>query len=156
MNKVILMGRLTREPELRYTSTGNTAVCRFTLAVDRRFTRPGEQPQTDFINVVAWRQTAEFVNRYFRKGLRVAVVGRLQTRSWDDDRGNRHWITEVVADETYFADGRRSDESESSAGFGFVPGQRESAGQDDIPGFTNMDDDEDGFYPMDDDDDLPF
>ena len=83
LNKVILMGRLTRDPELRYTPQ-NVPVCTITLAVDRDFTRSGEQRETDFIDVVAWRNTAEFVAKWFRKGLLVACEGRLQTRKWKD------------------------------------------------------------------------
>ena len=107
MNKVILMGRLTKDPEVRYTQTSNTLVASFSLAVNRRFARQGEERQADFINVVAWNKTGEFVQKYFRKGQQVAVVGRLQTRTWDDDKGQKHYITEVVAEETYFAEGKR-------------------------------------------------
>lgn len=107
MNKVILMGRLTRDPEVRYTQTNNTLVASFSLAVNRRFARQGEERQADFINVVAWSKTGEFVSKYFKKGQQVAVIGRLQTRSWDDDQGQKHYITEVVAEETYFADSRK-------------------------------------------------
>ncbi len=107
MNKVILMGRLTRDPEVRYTQTNNTLVAAFSLAVNRRFARQGEERQADFINVVAWSKTGEFVSKYFKKGQQVAVIGRLQTRSWDDDQGQKHYITEVVAEETYFADSRK-------------------------------------------------
>ena len=107
MNKVILMGRLTRDPEVRYTQTSNTLVASFSLAVNRRFVRQGEERQADFINVVAWNKTGEFVSKYFKKGQQVAVVGRLQTRTWDDDKGQKHYITEVVAEETYFADSKR-------------------------------------------------
>ena len=107
MNKVILMGRLTRDPEVRYTQTSNTLVASFTLAVNRRFVRQGEERQADFINIVAWNKTGEFVSKYFKKGQQVAVVGRLQTRTWDDDKGQKHYITEVIAEETYFADSKR-------------------------------------------------
>ena len=107
MNKVILMGRLTRDPEVRYTQTSNTLVASFSLAVNRRFVRQGEERQADFINIVAWNKTGEFVSKYFKKGQQVAVVGRLQTRTWDDDKGQKHYITEVIAEETYFADSKR-------------------------------------------------
>ena len=107
MNKVILMGRLTRDPEVRYTQTNNTLVASFSLAVNRRFVRQGEERQADFINVVAWSKTGEFVSKYFKKGQQVGVIGRLQTRNWDDEQGQKHYITEVVAEETYFADSRR-------------------------------------------------
>ena len=111
MNKVILMGRLTRDPEVRYTQTSNTLVASFSLAVNRRFARQGEERQADFINIVAWNKTGEFVSKYFKKGQQVAVVGRLQTRTWDDDKGQKHYITEVIAEETYFADSKRDGNS---------------------------------------------
>ena len=101
MNKVVLMGRLTRDPETRYTQTNNTLVASFTLAVNRRFSRQGEERQADFIPVVAWSKTGEFCSKYFKKGQQVGVVGRIQTRNWDD------YVTEVIAEEAYFADSRR-------------------------------------------------
>ena len=107
MNKVILMGRLTRDPEVRYTQTNNTLVASFSLAVNRRFVRQGEERQADFINIVAWNKTGEFVSKYFKKGQQVAVIGRLQTRTWDDEQGQKHYVTEVIAEETYFADTKR-------------------------------------------------
>ena len=107
MNKVILMGRLTRDPEVRYTQTSNTLVATFSLAVNRRFARQGEERQADFINIVAWNKTGEFVSKYFKKGQQVAVIGRLQTRTWDDEQGQKHYVTEVIAEETYFADTKR-------------------------------------------------
>ncbi len=107
MNKVILMGRLTRDPEVRYTQTSNTLVASFSLAVNRRFVRQGEERQADFINCVAWNKTGEFVSKYFKKGQQVGVIGRLQTRTWDDDKGQKHYITEVIVEETYFADSKR-------------------------------------------------
>ena len=110
MNKVILMGRLTKEPELRYTNTNNTAICSFTLAVDRRFSKPGEDKQTDFVNCVSFGKTAEFAGKWFNKGQQVAVVGRIQTRTWDDNEGKKHYVTEVVAEESYFADTKRGDQ----------------------------------------------
>ena len=107
MNKVILMGRLTRDPEVRYTQTSNTLVASFSLAVNRRFVRQGEERQADFINIVAWSKTGEFVSKYFKKGQQVAIVGRIQTRTWDDEQGQKHYVTEVVAEEAYFADSKR-------------------------------------------------
>ena len=118
MNKVILMGRLTRDPEVRYTQTSNTLVASFSLAVNRRFVRQGEERQADFINVVAWNKTGEFVSKYFKKGQQVAVIGRLQTRTWDDDKGQKHYITEVIAEEAYFADSKRDGAGDFSASFG--------------------------------------
>lgn len=106
MNKVILLGRLTKDPEVRYTQTNNTLVSSFTLAVNRRFTKEGER-QADFINIVAWNKTGEFASKYFQKGQQVGVIGRLQTRNWDDQDGKKHYVTEVIAEEVYFADSKK-------------------------------------------------
>jgi single-strand DNA-binding protein len=109
MNKVVLMGRLTRDPEVRYTSANNTMVATFQLAVSRRFAREGQQ-DADFIYIVAWDKTAEFVTKHFRKGQQVGVIGRIQTRNYDDKDGKKVFVTEVVAEETYFADSKREPE----------------------------------------------
>ncbi|HIT85978.1 MAG TPA: single-stranded DNA-binding protein [Candidatus Ornithomonoglobus intestinigallinarum] len=101
MNKVILMGRLTRDPEMRQTPTG-VNVARFTIAVNRRYTSRDGQQTADFLNCVAWRQTGEFICRYFRKGSMIAVEGTLQSRSWDDKDGKRQYATEVVVDNAEF------------------------------------------------------
>ena len=114
MNKVVLMGRLTKDPEVRYTQTNNTLVASFSLAVNRRFAKQGEERQADFINVVAWSKTGEFCSKYFKKGQQVGVIGRIQTRNWEDDQGQKHYITEVVAEEAYFADSKRDSESSGS------------------------------------------
>lgn len=110
MNKVILMGRLTRDPEVRYTQTNNTLVANFSLAVNRRFTREGDTQTADFINIIAWSKTGEFVSKYFKKGQQVGVIGRIQTRSWDDQSGQKRYATEVVAEEVYFADSKRNND----------------------------------------------
>ena len=107
MNKVILMGRLTKDPEVRYTQTNNTLVASFPLAVNRRFARQGEERQADFINVVAWSKTGEFCSKYFKKGQQVGIIGRIQTRNWEDENKVKHYITEVVAEEAYFADSKK-------------------------------------------------
>lgn len=107
MNKVILMGRLARDPELQTTPQG-TPVCRFTVAVDRRFSGKDGQRQADFISCTAWRQTAEFVAKWFSKGRMIAVVGSLQTRTWDDKDGKKQYATDVIVDEAYFT-GSKSD-----------------------------------------------
>lgn len=127
MNKVILLGRLTKEPELKYTQTNNTPVCSFTLAVDRPV-KKGEEKKADFVNCQAWKGTAEFVSKYFSKGQLVAVCGRLQSRSWDDTEGKKHYVTEVLTNEVHFAEKKR----------------------DSVPASP------DGFYPIDNDDELPF
>ena len=105
MNKAIIMGNLTRDPELRSTNSG-TPVASFTLAVERRFKDANGERQADFINCTAWRQTAEFVSKYFVKGSRMIVVGSIQTRSYEDKDGNKRTATEVVADEIYFGEKR--------------------------------------------------
>ena len=100
MNKAILMGRLTRDPEMRTTPQG-TSVCSFSIAVNRRFAKEGQQ-NADFINCVAWRQQAEFICKYFTKGSMIAVVGSIQTRTWDSQDGKKQYATEVVVDEAHF------------------------------------------------------
>lgn len=129
MNHVTLMGRLTRDPELRHTQSG-TAVASFTLAVDRPKNKDGER-LTDFIEIVAWKGTAEFVSKYFTKGQMAAVTGRLQLRNWTDKDGNKRVSAEVVADNIYFT------ESKKSRTEGAEPAQAE-------------------FEDIDDDGDLPF
>ena len=116
LNHIVLMGRLTRDPELRYTQS-QTPVASFTLAVDRDFGgRDGGEKQTDFIDIVAWRSTAEFVSKYFTKGSMAVVSGRLQIRDWTDRDGNKRRSAEVVADNVYFGESRRSrDENGGSA-----------------------------------------
>lgn len=105
INKWTGIGRLTKDPELRHTQQG-TAVCSFTLAVNRRFKRD----EADFINIIAWQKTAEFVQQYFTKGLQVGVAGRIQTRTYDDKDGKRVYVTEIVAEEVYFADSKKGKE----------------------------------------------
>ena len=107
MNKVILMGRLTKDPELRYTETNNVPVATFSLAVNRRFVKQGEERQADFINIVAWDKTGEFCSKYVKKGQQVGIIGRLQTRNYDNKDGKKVYITEVIAEEVYFADSKK-------------------------------------------------
>ena len=110
LNHIVIMGRLTRDPEIRYTQS-QTPVVSFTAAVDRDFGgRDGGEKQTDFIDCVAWRSTAEFVNKYFRKGSMVVVSGRLQIRDWQDRDGNKRRSAEIVADNVYFGESRRRDD----------------------------------------------
>lgn len=104
MNKVALIGRLCKDPEVRYTQIENIMVVSFSLAVNRRFAKQGEERQADFINITAWNKTAEFCSKYFKKGQQVGIIGRLQTRNYDDKDGKRVYVTEVVAEEVYFAD----------------------------------------------------
>lgn len=146
MNKVILMGRLTSDPEIRYTGTGEPiAIARYTIAVNRPYKKDG-QTQADFIKVVSYRKAAEFIEKYFKKGQMIAIVGRLQVRSWDDSEGKRHWSTEVITDEIHFAGGK----NENGAGTQAAP----AAPQTSPAAPTDS-----GFYPVDpsiEDDDLPF
>lgn len=168
MNRVVLMGRLTKDPELRYTPQG-TAVVRFTIAVNRRFAKEGQQ-QADFISRVAWRQTAEFICKYFRKGSMIAVVGSIQTRSWDGQDGKRQYATEVLVDEVYFTGSKAETGGglETSGGYAYPPEPQVAAGgygqpfgggygqQPASPGAPNFDAfDSFGFVPAD-DGDLPF
>lgn len=138
MNKVILLGRLTRDPELRTTPSG-VSVTSFSIAVNRRFSKD----QTDFINCVAWRQTAEFVTKYFAKGNMIAVVGSLQTGRFEKD-GQTHYTTDVVVDEVYFT-GSKAEMSGSASSNGAPSANNDAE--------FNIDD---GFMPMPADDDLPF
>ena len=135
LNKAILMGRITRDLELRY-SQSNVAVCRFTVAVDRKFVKQGEERQTDFISVVSFGKTAEFVQKYFNKGRMINVVGYIQTGSYEKD-GVKVYTTDVIADEVNFCGDKRSDAGGGSA---VAVGVASS----------------DGFTSVDTDDDLPF
>ncbi len=116
LNHITIMGRLTRDPELRRTGSG-IAVASFTVAVDRDYVgKDGGERETDFIDCVAWRQTGEFVSKYFSKGSMIVVSGRLQIRNWTDKEGNKRRSAEVVADNVYFGESKRSSESNSSYG----------------------------------------
>lgn len=106
MNKVILIGRLTKDVELRYTQTNNTAVASFSLAVNRKFVKNGEERQADFFNVIAWNKLAETISKYLFKGNQVAISGRLETRSWDDENGQKHYVTEIIAEEVDFIESK--------------------------------------------------
>ena len=107
MNKVCLIGRLTKDIELKTTQSN---VANFTLAVNRRFVKEGQEQTADFINIIAWGKTAEFCDKYFSKGQQIGISGRIQTRTWDDDEGKKHYVTEVVAEEVDFANGKRTNQ----------------------------------------------
>lgn len=126
LNKIVLMGRLTRDPELRRTQSG-VAVTSFSLAVDRDFKTQGGEKETDFIDVVAWRQSAEFVAKYFAKGRMAVVEGRLQIRAWQDKDGNNRRTAEVVADNVYFGDSKPGGSSGGST-FNDTPAYSAPAG----------------------------
>lgn len=113
MNKVILIGRLTKDVELRYTQTNNTAVASFSLAVNRKFVKSGEERQADFFNIIAWNKLAENISKYLFKGNQVAISGRLETRSWDDPNGQKHYVTEVIAEEIDFIGSKNKQNNEA-------------------------------------------
>ncbi|NLT13982.1 MAG: single-stranded DNA-binding protein [Clostridiales bacterium] len=149
MNQVVLMGRLTRDPELRHTQ-GGTAVSSFTLAVDRGYTsKDSGERQTDFIDIVAWRNTAEFVSKYFVKGQMAAVIGRLQIRDWTDKEGNKRRSAEVIAENVYFTESKKSREGDTGYNF--------SQQKSDLPGGYQTPVQGSDFAELEDDDgDLPF
>lgn len=120
INKSILGGRLTADPELKQTASGISA-CTFTIAVNRKYSKDGQQ-EADFINCQAWRQTAEFICKYFKKGSSICIAGAIQTRSWTDNNGQKRYATEVVADEAYFVDGKNDAErTEATNPTNYVP-----------------------------------
>ena len=121
LNKIILMGRLTRDPELRRTESG-TAVCSFSIAVDRDFKSKNGEKETDFIDIVAWRATAEFVSKYFTKGRMAVVEGRLQIRDWTDKEGGKRRSAEVIADNVYFGDSKPKDSGSDVPAYDGEPG----------------------------------
>ncbi len=147
LNKVILCGRLTGNPELKTTQSGISVVS-FTLAVNRRYRSSdtnAQQPQADFINLVAWRQTAEFIARYFRKGSALCVTGSIQTRRWTDQQGQTRYATEVIVDEAMFVDSRSESGSRDSAiDGGYAPEPFATPGA------------AESFNVIDNNDDLPF
>lgn len=154
LNRVILMGRLTHAPELKYT-VSNVPVCTISLAVERSYAGPDGKREADFIDVVCWRHTAEFVARYFRKGLLVAVEGRLSMRRWTDKQGNNRVAHEVIADQCYFAE--RAQQGAQPSGFDQIAGAAAQAG---VPvqrgSWPEYNEPDDGYPQLDDDDDVPF
>ncbi|MBR6531623.1 MAG: single-stranded DNA-binding protein [Clostridia bacterium] len=145
INNVVLMGRLVATPELRNTQNG-IAVTTFTLAVERSFARAGEQRQADFINCVAWRNSAEFISRYFQKGSMIAVTGSIQTRNYEDKNGNKRTATEVVVDQASFCGSK----AETGTGSNYSA----SAAMPAAPSFATAN--EGDFEEISGDDDLPF
>lgn len=139
LNHIVIMGRLTKDPELRHTQSG-VAVASFTLAVERDFAGGGHK-QTDFIDIVAWRNTGEFVAKYFTKGQMAAVSGRLQLRDWTDNDGKKRKAAEVVADQVYFAESKKPESTVK---------------RDEDPHYYNIGADESGFTEVDDSGELPF
>ena len=148
LNKVVLGGRMTADPELKQT-TGGVSVVRFSIAVNRRFSKGGDQAeqQTDFFNLVAWRQTAEFISKYFRKGSSICVTGSIQNRSWQDQQGQKRTTTEIVVDEAMFVDAR----NEGGAQGSYVPDAYNAT-----PSFSSTPSAAPNFEELNTDDDLPF
>ena len=147
LNKVILAGRLVADPELKQTPTG-ISVCRFRLAVQRRFVKDQQEQTADFIDIVAWRQTAEFVSRYFKKGRPILVCGQLQSRTWTDKDGGKRYSVEVLADEVSFV------ESKGSTQTGDAPAQYTPANNYGTPAYSSVPDS--NFEEITADDGLPF
>lgn len=146
LNKVVLMGRLTADPVLRQTQSNQLSVTTFTLAVNRDFARKDGTKDADFIDIVCWRNTAEFAAKYFRKGMQVAVSGALQTRTWKDKDENNRKTVEVVADQVYFAENKRDNEA--------APQYSAAAPAQAAPAFVS--DETDDFLELSGQDDLPF
>ena len=151
LNTAILMGRLTADPELRHTPN-NIPVTTFTLAVERSYAKSGEQRQADFIDIVAWRHTAEFVSRYFRKGQLVAVEGSIQTRTYTDKEGKKRKAFEIIADQVYFAESKKSSSPRTNEAVDFPPPFEEPAQKGTSFSIGNLED----FEEIDSDGDLPF
>ena len=149
LNKVVLAGRLTTDPELKQTPSG-VSVVRVNLAINRRRRNSdaNEQQQTDFITIVAWRQTAEFISKYFRKGSAICVTGSIQTRSWQDQQGQRRYATDVVIDDAMFVDSRNEG---GAQGGSYVPDAYNAA-----PTFSSNQGAAPNFEELNTDDDLPF
>ena len=147
-NKVILGGRLTSDPELKQTQTGIPVVS-FTVAVNRRFAGKDAPQQADFFNVTAWRATAEFVTRYFKKGSSICVVGSLQNRSWEDQQGQKRYATDIVADEVQFVDSRSEGPAANNSQQGYTPDAYSAPSFASAPSAPN-------FEEVASDDDLPF
>ncbi len=159
LNTIVLMGRLTDYPELRTTS-GGVSVCSFRIAVERDFTRQGEEKQADFFDIVAWRSTAEFVSRYMTKGQLIAVQGSMQSRKWQDRNGNNRISWEVQADNVYFAESKRdnNDNSHPTAELNEASdAPRDIKSREDAAGVPLTDNSSaEGFIPISPNDDLPF
>lgn len=112
MNKTILLGRLTKDPEIRYSQTNNMKVATFTLAVNRKYVKQGEERQADFINIVTYSKLADFAEKYLKQGLQICISGRIQTRNWEDPNGQKRYATEIIAEDIDFADSpKKADEN---------------------------------------------
>ena len=114
MNRILIKGRLVRDPETRYTQTTNTLVASFSVAVNRRYAKEGEERQADFFNVTAWGKTGEFCSKYFKKGQEILIEGRLENRSWEDDQGQKHFATDIIAEQVEFCGSKKDNESNNN------------------------------------------
>lgn len=153
LNVVVLTGRLVADPELRHTPS-DIAVTSFTIAVNRRFARPGEERQTDFIDIVAWRNTAEFICKYFGKGQLIAIEGSIQTGSYQDKDGNKRKTFEIIARDAQFAESKRDSSQESSYSSSDFSGTAAKAEKTDLESYSSGSDND--FQTIESDDDLPF
>ena len=126
MNKVILLGRLTKAPEIRFSQKNQNKIANFSLAVNRKYVAPGEERQTDFINIVAYSKLAEFSEKYLKQGLQICVCGRMQTRTWEDNNGQKRYVTEVIAEEIDFADSLKNKQPDESILYGSTPANKEN------------------------------
>ena len=149
LNVVAIMGRLTADPELRKTPNG-ISVCSFSIACNRSYVKQGGERETDFVNIVAWRSTAEFICRYFRKGNMIAINGSIQTRNYEDKNGNKRTAFEIVADNVYFCESKSSSQSTAATTFQMPMDTMQSA----MPSYETGSTDD--FEEIADDDDLPF
>ena len=125
LNKAILVGRLTKNPEIRSTASG-ISVCNFTVAVPRKYVKQGEERQSDFINCVAFGKTADFIGKFFNKGNLISIDGSIQTRTWDDAEGKRHWVTEVIVDDAGFVESKKDAEVAATMPEGFNEDEADS------------------------------
>lgn len=139
MNKIILLGRLTKAPEIKFSQTNNIKIATFSLAVSRKYTKPGEERQTDFFNVVAYSKLADFAQKFLKQGIQICISGRLQTRNYEDKTGIRRYVTEVVVEEIDFADS-----------FVKIDGNNDKTASEDLKGDSSSND------FISNDDDLPF
>lgn len=149
LNVVVLMGRLVSDPELRHTPN-DVSVTSFTIAVNRRFSKPGEERQTDFIDIVAWRQTADFICKYFRKGQMIAIEGSIQTRIYQDKDGNKRKAFEIIANNAQFTESKK----DGSSGFNLKEERITEKNNMDFSAYSSGEDND--FQTIESDDDLPF
>lgn len=147
MNKIILLGRLTKNPEIKYSQTNNIKVGYFTIAVNRKYVKQGEDRQTDFINIVTYSKLAEFTEKYLKQGLQICICGRLQIRNWEDKNGQKHYISEVIAEDIDFADSLKKQQADENVLYSSTPSNGNSTQ------VNNLEDTEELIL---DSDDLPF